>query len=461
MKNISDPASFRLIVHIGAGKTGTTSIQNTLCTQQDKLKEQGVWYFGLMLEHASETRYRWQKDSGFEEFMHLNEDEKIKQFVDILEYSLKIISESKFRVAILSNESFFSENAEVIKSLKILADKGWHIEIIAYVRRHDAWIKSAYEQWALKHKTNKGRLLPFSEWVSSNPFYFSQYLRPWMESFNCIVHNVSAIEDSVTDFLTVTGIAQEGIEIRRDNTALSTEELLLRALFNDLFQEPILPNVFNRMMGERLDFNRSATAFLSTYLPTDAELKKYIEDCSADREEVNHLLESLGQPPLDTTPLKSNKIEVDLDKITATMFTMLAYQAIKIDHLESKIDKLVSSKAIDKQTETGLTSKKEEILFHIDAYHDGFIKGWIVNKSNPFRLAIELHTNQGKIGEGVADQFRQDLVGTVSQDGCCAFKIKVDPAIKDFGDQIIIKVKNYNKNFYVETAAIKGLNNPV
>ncbi|MDD5123590.1 hypothetical protein [Methylovulum sp.] len=457
MKNINDPPSFRLIVHIGAGKTGTTSIQETLRTQQDKLKGQGVWYLGLMLEHAPEIRYCWQRADGFEEFMSLNEEEKIKQFADILESSLKIMSESTFRLAILSNESFLGQNTEVIKSLKILVDSGWDIEIIAYVRRHDAWITSAYEQWALKHKINKGRLLPFSAWVSDGHFHFSKYLRPWMESFNCIVHNVSAIEDAVTDFLTVAGISQEGMEIRRENTALSKEELLLRALFNDQFQEPTDPDVFNRMMGfKELDFGRSATAFLSAYLPTDAELKKHIEDCTADREEVNHLLESAGQPPLDTSPLKSNRKEVDLDKITAAMFTMLVYQAKRIDHLESTIDKLIASRPT--QVRTGMKlADKEKISFHIDAYQDGFINGWIVDKSNPFGLAIELHTKQGKIGEGMANEFRSDLVKNISEDGHCAFRIKVDPTIKDFGDQIIILLKDYNECFYVDTSSIQGL----
>lgn len=104
-------------------------------------------------------------------------------------------------------------------------------------------------------------------------------------------------------------------------------------------------------------------------------------------------------------------------------------------------------------------SKEMDISFSIDSYQDDYIKGWIVDKSNPLRkLTIELRCIQAILGKGIADQFRLDLANGEIGDGHCAFKIKVDSGVKDFGEQIIIRVIDYNKNFYVKTSSIHGIN---
>ena len=49
-----------LILHIGAGKTGTSSIQETLRNNSLALNDQHVKYLGLMLEFA-EHKYDYSK----------------------------------------------------------------------------------------------------------------------------------------------------------------------------------------------------------------------------------------------------------------------------------------------------------------------------------------------------------------------------------------------------------------
>lgn len=45
-----------LILHIGAGKTGSTSVQFTLQRSREQLAAQGLGYLGLMLEEAEAAR---------------------------------------------------------------------------------------------------------------------------------------------------------------------------------------------------------------------------------------------------------------------------------------------------------------------------------------------------------------------------------------------------------------------
>jgi hypothetical protein len=349
INNESNNHPFRLIVHIGIGKTGTTSIQNVLARQQKSLIEQGVWYLGLMLEQAPVKLYSWQKSSAIEELMSLDEDKITTQLIDVLTKSIDIIIDSGCRTAILSNESFFDRpkaHTALIRAFEILAAKGWQIDIVVYIRRHDDWLKSAYIQWGLIHKTYKGKLLPFSEWIKNFPFLLVNSLNKWasIKGCKCIVRNFDAVINVVEDFYSVTGIHSGSMENFRDNQAPLPEELLLRSLFNNQIHDTALPFEFNRLMDiEGLNFTYSATTFLSNYLPTHEELNKVFEDCAEDREEINRILNDNDQPPLGTSPLKIKPIDVDLAKLTAVLFQIVANQARKIEILESKISKITAS----------------------------------------------------------------------------------------------------------------------
>ncbi|MBK8815439.1 MAG: hypothetical protein IPN42_08015 [Methylococcaceae bacterium] len=356
MSNIDAPAesldsenNFRLIVHIGAGKTGTSSIQNAMRNHQEVLREYGFWYLGIMLEHAPVKLYSWQQTGAFEQLRSLSESEITDQILNVMHDSLPKIKAAGCNTAIWSNESLFSRpeaHKSIIKALEIMSEEGCKIDVIVYVRRHDAWMKSAYTQWGIQHKTYNGPLVNFSTWASRNPPCFMNNLRKWMAGtgFNCLVRNFDAVSDVVEDFLSVSGMPLERIEHRRINESPSTEELLLRALFNNQIQESALPYEFDRVMSAKKSvFDRSATTFLTHYLPTAADLEKVADDNAEDRAEVNEVLIANGQKPLETKPLNSKSKEIDVGKIVSALFEMLAYQARKIENLESKVDKLTKN----------------------------------------------------------------------------------------------------------------------
>lgn len=59
----------KLIVHIGNGKTGSSSIQETLLAGRQALADQGVVDLGLMLEHGQNAVCpAWQQRSESDAF---------------------------------------------------------------------------------------------------------------------------------------------------------------------------------------------------------------------------------------------------------------------------------------------------------------------------------------------------------------------------------------------------------
>lgn len=341
------PKPFRLILHVGAGKTGTSSIQETLRTNQAKLQAQGAWYLGFMLEYSPVVRFPWQIADGFSVLMGLKGEDITNQLVEALDSSLSEIKSRGCHTAIVSNEALFHQIKHIRDVVGILCGKGWSIEIVAYVRRHDAWVKSAYVQWGLMHKSYPGELQTFSQWKKMAPYRFAEVLRGWnsIPEIECNIRNADQAGDVVSDFISLIGLQIEGFAVQRINVQPSIEELLLRSLYNKLSLEEVLPQEFDRIMATRgVDFGVSATSFLKNYLPTEEELKQHLEDCSTDIAEVNQMLTLSGQQPLDTAPRHFISKDVDLGKVVAALMMFLVSQAKKLQHLQSVVNKLNETK---------------------------------------------------------------------------------------------------------------------
>ncbi len=130
----------RLIIHIGTGKTGTSSIQNFLNTNRQLLiKEFNCFYPDQCLsklEHFGETIYahyplvNWIKDRNSQ---------------NIIEF-IKNLNNSSCEMIIISCENFYHHLLS--EDIIFLANsfKAFNIEIICYVRRQDLFIESAWKQ---------------------------------------------------------------------------------------------------------------------------------------------------------------------------------------------------------------------------------------------------------------------------------------------------------------------------
>mgnify|MGYP001070380864 CR=1 FL=1 len=335
----------RLIFHIGAGKTGTSSIQHTLNTQQDELRRQGYWYLGLMLEHAFCQRHPWQKASASEVFHTMDAAQASEQLTEILLATVADARRDGMHTLIWSNESFFDRNAKTRSALAALQQAGVTLSILAYVRRHDAWARSAYVQWGIKHKTYVGPVQPFGTWIKSRHPRFSAALLPLMQAFpdSLVVRNLDGMGDAVGDFLQLAGLAGAGLNHVRTNETPTGAELFLRALYNNTFRDKVLPVRFDRSMGRTIDFATSCSDYFGQLMPTADDLEAVREQCEEDRQAIDRLLDEQDQPPIETARLAMKPIELDSDALLKSLCQIVVQQSIRLERLEKTLRELNES----------------------------------------------------------------------------------------------------------------------
>ena len=89
--------------------------------------------------------------------------------------------------------------------------------------------------------------------------------------------------------------------------------------------------------------------------------------------------------------------------------------------------------------------KKPKIKGFLDGVEDGYVYGWAFNEDNPDeRLEIVIYADGEPVAEGVADEFREDLLKAGIGDGKYGFKIKLPEMLMDEHEYIIkAKVANY------------------
>src|SRR5690606_14773106 len=116
--DVSADKEFRLVFHIGAGKTGTTSIQRSLRESRRDLHQLGYDYWGVMLEHAPIKKYSWQKQAVPSEFMSLPPQQASNQILDIIKNSVSRSRKRGINVAVWSHEWFFNKPQYVVPALQ-------------------------------------------------------------------------------------------------------------------------------------------------------------------------------------------------------------------------------------------------------------------------------------------------------------------------------------------------------
>lgn len=333
----------KIIFHIGAGKTGTSSIQGTFFNSAEDLKKSGFFYLGLMLEYAPAKLFEWQKASATKEFLALNNEEAQAQVEKVLEDSMEMLKNEGIHTLIWSNEWFFGRHASVLNPMQRLKKKGHDVKIVAYVRRHDAWAKSAYNQWGIKHKTYQGNIIPFNEYIKKRPVLFAGAFKPWDNSFgeDFVLRNFDQVDDVVQDFAEVIGVDKSVLIPDRVNETPGNEELILRAIFNDKRDKDVMPAAFERLFqAVNVDFKRDPVAWLNNLLPSNEDLKKVEESSREDQSEINSMLKRKSQPELYFKEKEVKPVEINHNIAYSVLFQILERQAMQIQALRKDVNDL-------------------------------------------------------------------------------------------------------------------------
>lgn len=295
----------KLVVHIGHGKTGSSSIQASLLHAREHLKAQGIKYLGLMLEYADNSdRPIWQVRSGSDQFFDQTPAAQANLEIGrVLKEELNRLQDENIKTAIWSNEWLISRASHTIEAIDAIRKAGFQVEIQCYVRRHDKWAQSAYSQWGLKHKSYTGPIRDFSNWLSvwgDRDFLFAPPLKIWDREFgtDLKVFNFDSAGDVVQHFMRVNDLVS--IASIDENISAAPALSAAQSVYNSRKMDPVLPTAFDVIVkfSEKGDENRVQLPTLDRLMPSNEALANLVRDRAGDISEINALLERCGEPPL-------------------------------------------------------------------------------------------------------------------------------------------------------------------
>ena len=237
----------KLFMHIGMGKTGTSSIQFALSQNTAQLTSQQARYLGMWFE-AIDPKYA--NHLGFREFCQLPEEALIASARTFANHLTTLEKSEGVRTFLFSNEAMFGAGPHLKPFIAELAN---HIDLalIAYVRNPYNWLPSAFTQWGLFHKQQTGPLQPFRDRCHTLIGQYSA-LPFWIDTFGdrLTVRRHDTTMDVVTDFAGITGLALAAPDKRKLERP-EPAEILLRAAFNNRFPQEVFPEKFSQSVLTR------------------------------------------------------------------------------------------------------------------------------------------------------------------------------------------------------------------
>ncbi len=237
----------KLYIHIGLGKTGTTSIQSFLSSHSQKLKQEGVHYI-MAGGGASGCGHQTLAKSCIDNVPYYME---IADSTLDVESILSEIKSTQCESILLSSENFQLANPGRVRSLFDRVEGGLDYRIILFVRSQDELLESEFNQM-VKVKSLSRSLMEYAD--CSFDGNFDHLASQWASVFGehamiCRVYN-AAEKNAIEDFLNCLPVSLKlmGGTFRYQpifmNQSLDSDEL------HKLYLENTKANSFRETMSE-------------------------------------------------------------------------------------------------------------------------------------------------------------------------------------------------------------------
>lgn len=143
--------TFDLVVHVGTGKTGTTSVQHFMNLNRDSLAESGVLYPASpgKSRHAKFTLFLTPDDElDAQPWWHrIDTDDPTRFRRQFRRRLLDEIADSGLPRVVLSEETIFKSSAGTLRRLRRFSRRNARsLRIVVYLRRQDDHLVSRYQQ---------------------------------------------------------------------------------------------------------------------------------------------------------------------------------------------------------------------------------------------------------------------------------------------------------------------------
>jgi len=322
----------KIILHVGMGKTGTTSIQTAFLNSREALMQKGVDYLGLSFDMLDQN---FRGNAGLQRLARTTPEDMRRQ-------GEIMAAELTKRAATRGTEKFVFSNEAAFGHCKALAPfiaelrRDFDVSVILYVRNPKNWLPSAYNQWGINHKTYKGPIQPFNE-LGRKLVMTYRALQDWhaLHSDILTVRLFKKSMNIVEDFCSTTGIELEVTNLRTYER-IEPAESVLHAMFNNQFATPVLPSHFEKSVKRK---NLSSTPKLEQILK-DSFSYDDIDTIVKERERLFAFVKDTFGIDLFEEPQEPTK---DLDptdirnRLVDYMLTLVMQQAERISQLEDAV----------------------------------------------------------------------------------------------------------------------------
>jgi hypothetical protein len=141
-----------IYVHIGAGKTGSSTIQRFLKMHEEHLKYAGYLIFNSNFQPHTGNESLSIQQSYFEK-LNINNPDRIGMFARQFKENLLYMQVNGYKAAVISAENLINDWEYFIDLFKpVLHLCNW--KIIAYVRNQPQYLESSWKEWGYLHNTN-------------------------------------------------------------------------------------------------------------------------------------------------------------------------------------------------------------------------------------------------------------------------------------------------------------------
>ncbi|MAU94908.1 hypothetical protein [Marinibacterium profundimaris] len=317
-----------LIVHIGAGKAGSTSLQFTLMRNPEALAAAGLSYMGLALEEVpGATAHAWCERDRPQLFFAPRPDTPVEAEVEqVLRDELERLAGLGVRQVVWSNEAFLVQKWRILRILQKVAADGVKVRPVVYMRRHDKRAISAYTEFEIRSKRHQGALHKYADWLeeAAPRLTYADHVETWAQHFPQIeLYNFDEIGDVAQHFCgQILGL--EGVSSVRANEARGAGLMTAWTVFSGSRPGPTWAADFRRLAAP-LQITRNPNGVVpkpQELLPDAGDVEATQETFRADLEQINARLQEQGQPPMVFDPVTPPELEASDWELQQMLFRM-------------------------------------------------------------------------------------------------------------------------------------------
>ena len=295
---ISHPLKPPLYVHIGHGKTASTTLQRALQINADTIRSHGLLVSDKRLNFPQDGPINGHPVIMLEEMIwRLPPEESERRLKTYLEPLYAAINERGFRGAVISSENLYNEPAP---RFFCSVSQDFDLRVLYLVRRQDEWLESAWKQWGMK---SGATLLQHVEGqlAAGEPAFLAS-ARRWKaigaEMRVVPLHAINDIPALVYDWLGITDCTPLAVPRMNETLDYSVLDVLSR---NPFLFSSVSDNTVFKLFDELLTEDPPRVGY--GLLPN--EIRERIMAYFREENETLHREFFPGFKPLDHYPMRS------------------------------------------------------------------------------------------------------------------------------------------------------------